>query len=308
MSVITRAALAAALSVVASTTFAQAANPAQVALLRWYPANGSGNVIPLTYALGIAFDGANMWVTSQSGTITKIRAADNAVLGSYPTGGLPTGVAFDGSAMWVTNQSSNTVSKIRVSDGANQGTFATGADPYGIAYDGAFMWITNYYGNTVSKIRVSNGTLAGTYPAGATPTGIAFDGNSIWVANANANTVTRLSPSTGAVTGTFPVANARAIAFDGSSLWVGGGNQVTRLRSSDGALLGTTTVGNVVYSVVFDGTYVWTVNLNDKTLSKILASTGTVVATIPAPGSGGNYLAFDGANIWTTVGSGVAKM
>ena len=308
MNVIKHAALAAALSVVGSVGFAQAVNPAQLALLRWYPENTSGIVIPVANALGIAFDGANMWVTSASNTLTKIRAADNVVLGTYTASGFPTGIAFDGTNMWVTNQGTNTVSKFRVSDGVLQGSYATGTRPYGIAYDGAFMWTTNYNSNSVTKIRVSDGALAGNYPVGAGPTGIAFDGSSIWVANTTTATVSRLSPGTGAVIGTYSVGAARAIVFDDSSIWVGGASQVTRLRASDGALLGTTTVGNFVYSLAFDGTYVWTVNLNDRTLTRILASTGAVVDTISAPGGGGNWLAFDGANMWTTVSTGVAKM
>ena len=73
MNVIKRAALVAALSFVASAGHAQAVNPAQAALLRWYPVNNAGAIVPMTHALGIAFDGANMWVTtSGSSAIQKL--------------------------------------------------------------------------------------------------------------------------------------------------------------------------------------------------------------------------------------------
>ena len=62
---------------------------------------------------GVAFDGANIWVTnSYNNSVTKLRAADGAILGTFNVGTGPTGVAFDGANIWVTNQDSNTVSKL----------------------------------------------------------------------------------------------------------------------------------------------------------------------------------------------------
>src|SRR5947199_2651626 len=53
---------------------------------------------------GVAFDGANIWVTSDTTTsLTKLRASDGAV--------------FDGTYVWVTNPYDNTVSRVRTSDG-----------------------------------------------------------------------------------------------------------------------------------------------------------------------------------------------
>jgi DNA-binding beta-propeller fold protein YncE len=43
------------------------------------------------------------------------------------------------------------VSKWRAKDGALLGTFATGAVPFGVAFDGAHIWVANYSDSTVSK-------------------------------------------------------------------------------------------------------------------------------------------------------------
>jgi DNA-binding beta-propeller fold protein YncE len=49
----------------------------------------------------------------------------------------PRGVAFDGANIWVTNLGGDSVTKLRASDGKLLGTFAVGSNPYGVALDAA---------------------------------------------------------------------------------------------------------------------------------------------------------------------------
>jgi len=65
----------------------------------------------------------------------------------------PVGVAFDGANIWVTNLFGHNVTKVRVSDGAVQGTFSVGTSPAGIAFDGANIWVTTG-DDTVIKLPV----------------------------------------------------------------------------------------------------------------------------------------------------------
>ena len=105
----------------------------------------------------MAFDGANIWVTNDnSNNVTKLRASDGAVLGTFAVGSSPTGVAFDGANVWVANYSSNNVTKLRASDGSVLGTFAAGSAPFGVAFDGANVWVATG-NNTVSKLRAWRG-------------------------------------------------------------------------------------------------------------------------------------------------------
>ena len=102
---------------------------------------------------GVAFDGANIWVTtSYSDIVTKLRVSDGVVQGSFPVGATPLGVAFDGANIWVTNGDDNTVTKLRASDGDLQGTFNVGSKPYGVAFDGANIWVASFDDNTVTKL------------------------------------------------------------------------------------------------------------------------------------------------------------
>ena len=107
---------------------AQAVNPLQVALLKWAPA--SGNAFPVGNGLdGLAFDGAAMWLANfTSFSVTKLRASDAAVPGTFGVPNPPNGVAYDGANLWVTT-AGDVVTKLRDSDGAALGTFALGANP-----------------------------------------------------------------------------------------------------------------------------------------------------------------------------------
>src|SRR5215472_10264045 len=80
-------------------------NPQQVATLHWYPANTTTS-FPVGTAfgrnpVGVTFDGVNIWVANTNdGSVTKLRATDGAVLGTFvldsPGSGGPAGIAFDG--------------------------------------------------------------------------------------------------------------------------------------------------------------------------------------------------------------------
>jgi DNA-binding beta-propeller fold protein YncE len=49
----------------------------------------------------------------------------------------------------------------------------------------------------------------------------------------------------------------------------GGSNSVTKLRASDGAHLGTFSVGNYPFGIVFDGANIWVTNTNSNTVNKL---------------------------------------
>jgi hypothetical protein len=184
-------------------------NPLQIAILHWYDANQTASFAVGTSPLGVAFDGANIWVANvHSNTVTKLRASDGACVGgqparTFPVGTNPEGVAFAGANIWVANAVGNIVTNLRASDGSNMGTFTVGDfSPTGVAFDGANVWVAcagglGTTGHTVTKLRASDGACVGgqlacTFPVGSFPIGVAFDGANIWVANQNSNTVSKL--------------------------------------------------------------------------------------------------------------------
>jgi hypothetical protein len=64
----------------------------------------------------LVFDGANIWVANSGGggghTVTKLRASDGKLLGTFAVGSHPLAVAFDGANIWVANAFAGTVSKL----------------------------------------------------------------------------------------------------------------------------------------------------------------------------------------------------
>jgi len=61
----------------------------------------------------VAFDGANLWVTTEPG-LSEVRVSDGALLGHlnyFKGGGETTGIAFDGANIWAGNGLGETVSK-----------------------------------------------------------------------------------------------------------------------------------------------------------------------------------------------------
>lgn len=124
-------------------------------LKRWYEAttHSSSHFTVGFQPYGVAFDGTNIWVTnSGSVSITKLRASDGTVVGTYAVGFIPRGVAFDGSNIWVANSGGDSVTKLRASDGTVLGTYAVGFYPYGVAFDGVNIWVTNSGSDNITKI------------------------------------------------------------------------------------------------------------------------------------------------------------
>jgi DNA-binding beta-propeller fold protein YncE len=64
---------------------------------------------------------------------------------------------------------------------------------------------------------------------------------------------------------------SRKIAFDGANIWVtnSGDRTVSKLRTSDGKVLGTFTVGSDIEGLAFDGANIWVANSGSNTVSKL---------------------------------------
>jgi DNA-binding beta-propeller fold protein YncE len=76
------------------------------------------------------------------------------------------GLAYDRKSIWVCNSYSNTVSRLRASNVLLMGTFSTGKSPRAAAFDGSKIWIANSGQNTLTIIvppeSLSNQTAATT--------------------------------------------------------------------------------------------------------------------------------------------------
>ena len=99
-------------------------NPQQIAILHWYDANLTTTFTVGNGPLGMAFDGAHLWIANFFGNnVTKLETSTGKILGKFPAGVGPWRVAFDGANVWVTNITGDSVTKLRASDGKMLGTF-----------------------------------------------------------------------------------------------------------------------------------------------------------------------------------------
>ena len=120
----------------------------------------------VAYPYAITFDGEYLWITLGSlNTVAKL-ATTGAIVGVYPAGFGPNGIAFDGANIWITDQicacvpgmtpgctscPPGAVTKLRASDGASLGSYWVGARPQWVAHDGQYLWVTNGSDDTVSR-------------------------------------------------------------------------------------------------------------------------------------------------------------
>jgi hypothetical protein len=98
---------------------------------------------------GVAFDGKNVWVSSQGG-LYQFRPSDGTLLGtSTDVGTANWMMTFDGSNLWI--PAGRRVYKVRTSDRTLVETFDIAGTPWGIAFDGVNIWIVNRDTDSVSK-------------------------------------------------------------------------------------------------------------------------------------------------------------
>ncbi len=97
--------------------------------------------------------------------------------------------------------------------------------------------------------------------------------------------------------GPFPgVEQVHGVTFDGQNVWIAGGAQLTAFDPVSGAALRSIDV--VAHAgTAFDGEHLY--QLAEDRIQKIDAKTGRVLATIPAPGRGGDSgLAWAEGTLW----------
>jgi sugar lactone lactonase YvrE len=141
---------------------------------------------------GIAFDGTYMWVSDRYNSVYRYRL-DGTHAGTFKVGLQPLNMAFDGANMWVANSGEQSVTKIRASDGKVLGTFDTGnaIGPYGIAFDGQNLWISGEQPYIV-EMRPSDGKLLLQQHLVGSLGSVGFDGANIWVAGYTASVAYKL--------------------------------------------------------------------------------------------------------------------
>ena len=160
-----------------------------------------------TFALGIAFDGARIWTSSQAGSVSIVTpGATLPYTVTTVTAGftLGTGMLYDGSNIWMVDRTPQALRKLDAS-GAILQSVTVGASPQFPVFDGANIWVPNAASNNVTVIRSSNGAILATLTGnGLTVPGVAaFDGQRVLVTNETGNSVSLWKAADLSVIGNF---------------------------------------------------------------------------------------------------------
>jgi YVTN family beta-propeller protein len=280
-----------------------------IATSRWNGLDGAYDEVSVgSQPKGLAFDGANIWVAnSGDNTVTKVRAIDGVVLGTYPSGGTqPVALVKAGFSMFVVNKGSNSVTKLALSDGTLLGTasLGSGANPVSITFNGFSLFVVNSGSNSVSRLNPFSLNVTASYSMGA-GAGSDFVGTfgTNWVCNGNTNTVINVT-GPGTILATIPVGtHPLGMTTDGNYVWVvnQGSNSVSKIDPSTNTVVGTYSVTNAgvglgPVAIAFDGIYLWTVNAGDNTTTQLYTD-GTNLGTLGTDVNP-SAIAFDGLGIW----------
>ncbi len=291
----------------------------------------------------LAFDGTNIWVLRDqfSGEVSKVRPEDGLKLSDVllddPQGREPTRLIYAANYLWTSNKSGTNVTRIdpatstqthfsTVPIGVNcadltqsEGTYYVGCNPTALVYDsatagGPYVWVSSYTDpqpsngtlgtSSIVRIRLSDGVRTGFLlqnsgsVLGVNPVAIAFDGTNIWTVNFG-------------IHGSIGTPNAPVTLAD----------SVTKFQASDGAFLGTFSLGTCNYpiDIVYEnvGSRLWVVcNQMRSWENNVIRFNPSSNAADGAFLSGGDYpnrIAVDsitstGPYVWVTHLQGVSRL
>jgi hypothetical protein len=263
---------------------------------------------------GVACDGADVWVASTDGNISRVRASDGKRLEVW-TGAIGARrVLVAKGRVYVIGHSNGNHKLYRIDPTKPAGAVTPlnvnfGNIPVDIAFDGVQIWITSSYSGVyiLSFSAGCNPCVTNVTTGFSNLSGIVYDGANIWVADRGDNQLKKLSAS-GNVIQSVPVGLFPGnLVCDSTNIWVlRGNNAVTVVRAATGAVVATLT-GNGLdgpFDVAFDGERILVTNAGNSgsghTVSLWKATDLSPLGsfTAGAVGAGVASVCSDGLNFW----------
>jgi hypothetical protein len=271
-------------------------------------------------------DGADLWVANGDATVSRVRASDGRLLGTWTGATGAYGLVVARGRIFVTGRSTPgrlySIDPTQPSAAVTLVTDELGTFSSGIAYDGSRIWIANSAGmggGSVSIVRfglacIPLGCVTTVSSGFSSPSGVLYDGSHIWVTDAVDDSIKKLN-SDGSIAQTIVVGNAPNIPiFDGTNIWVANSASdsvtVVRVKDSLGNPLAqpfvlATLTGNGLngsLSAAFDGQRILVTNRDGDSVSlwkaadlTPLGSFSTGIDTSPFGACS------DGLNFWITL-------
>jgi S-layer homology domain len=294
----------------------------RAALGQWWtttPAYGAGlGFTPIDIYVGQpCADGADIWVPSEQSGVSRIRASDGTLLGTWTPGGALSVLCAMGKVFFA-RAAFNSLYMIDPSGPPGAATLLTdqlGRGPRSLAFDGSRIWTANPVGlcacepyppGSISIITPGSWAVETIDLGNLYPMSILFDGTNVWAA---AGSSLLRFDSSGTITQTVPVGGfAGAPIFDGENIWVPtDAGSVAVVRASSGNVL-TTLTGNGLASATsaaFDGRRVLVLSLFGAPTGGVAslwdAQSLVPIGNVTIEGFGGTGAASDGIQFWLAV-------
>ena len=266
----------------------------------------------------VQFDGGDLWVANQAGTVSRVRASDARLLETWTGGSSPFGLVVALNRVLVADQT-NPGRLLMIDPSQPAGVMTEvannlGALPTAIAFDGARVWAANQ-GPAGSISIVTPGlsipwtvTTISVGVGATSPLGALYDGGNVWITDLGLGTLLKLD-SSGAVLQTVTVGPLPFFpAFDGNNLWVPLhlSNAVAVVRASNGAILQVLTGNGLTLPshAGFDGERVLVTNFTGDSVSLWKAADLSPLGTIGTGASTSPQgVASDGTHFWVGLAS-----
>jgi hypothetical protein len=289
---------------------------------QWFTPQTAANLTLTTVGTNpvqVKFDGADLWVASNSGQVTRVRASDGSVLGTWT--GATTAVGLVCALGKVFIIGATTPGKLYMIDPTQApGTVTTlasnlGDSPFGIAFDGTRLWTANLSGS-VSLVSLNPTTVTTVSTGFSQPIGALYDGSNIWVTDFGDDTIKKLS-SNGTILQAITLDTDPDVpVFDGINIWVPNQNSnsisVVRVKDAVGNplasafVLATLTLNGLMNPTTasFDGERILVTNNTGNSVSLWKAADLTPLGNFSTgAGTSPTGACSDGLNFWITLGN-----
>ena len=223
--------------------------------------------------------------------------------------GSPDWLAISEDAVWVANSKFKAVQRIDPKTNSLITKIVFSNEPCsGLAYAFGSLWVP-LCGKPASLARVDPHTnrIVATLPFGPTDSegGIATSADSVWLVADENGTLLRIDPQTNAIRQkiTIPPGSFNPL-YSSGFLWVTGNKSsvLTPVNALTGAVLPGIPVGPQPRFLASDGSYVWTLNQGDGSITRVDTTTRRAVATIQAGIAGhGGDICYGAGFVWATV-------
>jgi len=153
----------------------------------------------------LLFAGGSIWTANSfAGTVSKI-STEGEILGDYAVGQEPLGLAFDGASLWIALQGGRAIVQLDPADGGILNTIPMDGQAFALAFDGQHLWAALGDRGEIVEIDPADGSLLGRVSVGERPSALLFDGMTLWSADQGSDSVSRIDVATAEKTSTIGV-------------------------------------------------------------------------------------------------------